>query len=223
MYIISVKSVYKNYIKDNNVICALKNVSYDFEYGKFYAIMGKSGAGKSTLLNCIGLLDNITKGSIRINNVDTINLTDDELSKIRKNEMGFVFQDYYLNPSMTSCENVMLPLFLDKNITDKDKENKSIELLKKMGLKNRINHFPRELSGGEQQRVAIARALINDPNIILADEPTGNLDKENEIRIFDIFKQMSKEGKCIIVVTHNNIVKKYADEIITLKNGEKYD
>lgn len=223
MYIISIKSIYKEYVKDNDVIKALKNVSYNFEKGKFYAIMGESGAGKSTLLNCIGLLDDITDGKIKINNVDVVNLSDDELSKIRKEEIGFVFQDYYLNPNMTSCENVMLPLYLDKNINNKEKKQKSIELLEKLGLKDRINHFSKELSGGEQQRVAIARALINNPCILLADEPTGNLDKENEIKIFEIFKEMSKKGKCIIVVTHNSIVKKYADEIIHLKNGEIYE
>lgn len=223
MCIINIKSISKTYIKENEIIHALKSITYNFEIGKFYAIMGNSGSGKSTLLNCLGLLDEIDNGEIVINNINVSCLSDDQMSEFRRNKIGFIFQDYYLNPNMKAYENVMLPLFLNKNISEKEKKQKAIKILESLGLKDRVNHFPKELSGGEQQRVAIARALINNPDIILADEPTGNLDDENEKKIFALFKKISKKGKCVIVVTHNSIIKNYADKVINLKKGEMYE
>lgn len=223
MCIINIKSISKTYIKENEIIHALKSITYNFEIGKFYAIMGNSGSGKSTLLNCLGLLDEIDNGEIVINNINVSCLSDDQMSEFRRNKIGFIFQDYYLNPNMKAYENVMLPLFLNKNISEKEKKQKAIKILESLGLKDRVNHFPKELSGGEQQRVAIARALINNPDIILADEPTGNLDDENEKKIFALLKKISKKGKCVIVVTHNSIIKNYADKVINLKKGEMYE
>lgn len=223
MSIIQLKNISKIYDKDNEKIYALKNVTFNFEKGKFYAIMGNSGAGKSTLLQCIGLLDCVNSGEIFINGKDSLILNDDEISKVRKENIGFVFQSYYLNPIMKAYENVMIPMYLNKEMSREERKSKAIELLEMVGMKDRINHYPKELSGGEQQRVAIARALANDPDIILADEPTGNLDKNNEKKIFEILKDLSNIGKCVIVVSHNAEIKKYADEIVTIKDGELGD
>lgn len=222
MCIIELKNVTKIYNKDDEKIIALKSISYKFEKGKFYAIMGNSGAGKSTLLHCMGLLDDITSGEIIIDGKSVLNLSDNDKSDIIRGKIGFVFQEYYLNPNMKSYENVMLPLFLNKDTSIREKQKQAKDILKMLGLEDRINHYPNELSGGEQQRVAIARSLVNHPRIILADEPTGNLDQNNEKMIFSLLKKVSKEDKCVIVVTHNNLVKKYADFIVHIKNGELY-
>lgn len=170
--ILKVKNLVKNYYKDNEKIEAVNNISYNFEKGKFYAIMGPSGSGKSTFLHLIGTLDTYDEGSVFINNIDVSSLDDLQLSKIRKEEIGFVFQSFYLNNNMKAYENVIMPIMLDK-IPYKDKKEKGITILNSLGLEKRVNHYPSELSKGECQRVAIARALINNPNIILADEPTG--------------------------------------------------
>ena len=147
-------------------------------------------------------------------------MSEKEKAIIRNQEIGFIFQSFYLIPTMTALENVMLPLYVNKKINKKEIELKALELLDNMNLKDRHNHFPRELSGGEQQRVAIARALITNPSIILADEPTGLLDFENEIKILKILKKLSKDGKCIIVVSHGNEILKYADKVLKIKDGE---
>ena len=168
--ILKVKNLVKNYYKDNEKIEAVNNISYNFEKGKFFAIMGPSGSGKSTFLHLIGTLDTYDEGSVFINNIDVSSLDDLQLSKIRKEEIGFVFQSFYLNNNMKAYENVIMPIMLDK-IPYKDKKEKGITILNSLGLEKRVNHYPSELSKGECQRVAIARALINNPNIILADEP----------------------------------------------------
>ena len=192
--ILKVKNLVKNYYKDNEKIEAVNNISYNFEKGKFYAIMGPSGSGKSTFLHLIGTLDTYDEGSVFINNIDVSSLDDLQLSKIRKEEIGFVFQSFYLNNNMKAYENVIMPIMLDK-IPYKDKKEKGITILNSLDLEKRVNHYPSELSKGECQRVAIARALINNPNIILADEPTGNLDSKNERNIFELLKKLSLEGK----------------------------
>ena len=219
MEVIKLENVSKKYIKDKEEIVVLDKVNITFEEGKFYAIMGNSGSGKSTLLQCIGLLDKIDSGKIYINNSDVSKLNDDEISELRKENIGFIFQDYYLNPIMTAQENVMLPLYLYPNMSNEERRRKADSLLEQLDMKKRSNHLPRELSGGEQQRVAIARALANNPNIILADEPTGNLDKNNEEKIFKILKDLSNGGKCIIVVSHNIKIKDYADVVINIGDG----
>ena len=220
--ILKVKNLVKNYYKDNEKIEAVNNISYNFEKGKFYAIMGPSGSGTSTFLHLIGTLDTYDEGSVFINNIDVSSLDDLQLSKIRKEEIGFVFQSFYLNNNMKAYENVIMPIMLDK-IPYKDKKEKGITILNSLGLEKRVNHYPSELSKGECQRVAIARALINNPNIILADEPTGNLDSKNERNIFELLKKLSLEGKCVIVVSHNEEIKKYADVVLKIRDGKLYE
>lgn len=211
----------KKYNIKNNEIIVFKNlnIQFDEKNGKFYAIMGHSGSGKSTLIQILGLLDELTNGKYILNKIDTNKLTEDEKSFIRMKKIGFVFQSFHLNNKLKAYENVMLPMMINKNIKSNERKKKAIFLLKQLNLENRINHFPNELSGGEQQRVAIARALANDPDIILADEPTGNLDVQNEREVFKILKQLAKSGKCVIVVSHNDIIKQYADEIFLMDNG----
>ncbi len=221
--IIKLENLKKIYGKDDDNILVLNDVTYNFSKGKFYCINGKSGSGKSTLIQILGLLISPTEGKIYIDDKEIKKITEDEKADIRSKKIGFIFQSYYLNPLMTSYENVMLPMYLNNNMSKEQKRKKAYELLKKMDLESRETHFPKELSGGEQQRVAIARALVNDPDIILADEPTGSLDSENEENILQILKKLSKQGKCIIVVSHSKEVKKYADIILTIKNKSLYE
>ncbi|MDD2409736.1 MAG: ABC transporter ATP-binding protein [Bacilli bacterium] len=216
---ITLSQATKIYNTKTEKIIALNNLNLSFKKGKFYAIMGHSGSGKSTLISVLGLITTLSEGNYNLFGREISNLTENQLSEIRSQHLGFVFQSYYLYPTLKAFENVMIPMLLNKNIKEKNREKIALELLQSVGLKDRANHFPRELSGGEQQRVAIARALANDPNIILADEPTGNLDEQNEIMIFEKLKQLSKEGKCIIVVSHSQEVKKYADIILELNKG----
>lgn len=218
MQTITIRNFSKTYIKSNQKIIALNKINYEFIKGKFYVIMGKSGSGKSTLLNSIaGLIE----GDSGIILYDNQNLTN--TAKLRNENIGLVYQNFFLNENMTAIENVMLPTFLNKSL-DKTKRHKKAEsILKELDLSNRLNHYPKELSGGEQQRVAVARALINNPDFILADEPTGNLDEKNEELIFKILKKLANLGKGIIVVSHNKAIKKYADTILILKDGDLHE
>ena len=195
---------------------ALDQVSLDVKEGEFIAIMGKSGSGKTTLLNILSTIDDLTKGKLFIYCKNIYEMSETERAHFRKENIGFIFQDIYLDTNLKAYENVMLPMLINRNI--KNKKEKSLELLKSVKLEDRVNHFPQQLSGGEEQRVAIARALANDPTIILADEPTGNLDKKNEKIIFEKLKEISKSGKCVIVVSHSENIKKYADEIYYIEN-----
>ena len=217
----------RNVIELNNIIkiyksniCVLNNLSINFQEGKFYVITGHSGSGKSTLINILGLIDVPTKGTYKLFNKDTKNLNDNQLSKIRMENIGFIFQDFQLNETLNAIENVMLPMTINSKIEKIKRKEIAYNYLSMVGLKDRMTHFPKEMSGGEQQRVAIARALANNPQIILADEPTGNLDANTEKEIFTILKSLSKKGKCIIVVSHSNISKEYADVVFNLNNGE---
>lgn len=217
--IIELQEVSKEYNLRNRSIPVLYKISVSFETGKFYAIMGHSGSGKSTLINIIGLLENITNGKYFINGRDVSQLNDIDESNLRKNNIGMIFQDFYLDEYLKAYENVMLPMIINKNISNKKRKEKALKLLNIVDLQDRISHYPKELSGGEKQRIAIARALANEPQIILADEPTGNLDEENEQKIFEILKRLSESGKCVIVVSHSNEVKKYADVIYKIEQG----
>lgn len=210
----------KIYNMKNEDIIALDNINYEFLKGKFYAIMGHSGSGKSTLIKILGLTLEATTGKYTIEDKDVNKLNDEKLSYYRMKYIGFIFQDFYLDDYMRAYENVMLPMLINKEIKRDERKERAINLLKKVGLENRIEHMPKELSGGEKQRVAIARALANNPTVILADEPTGNLDEENEKIIFETLKSLANEGKCIIVVSHSNIVKEYADIIINISKGK---
>lgn len=219
MYAMKIKNLIKTYQLPNEKIIAVNDISYEFQYGKMYAIMGHSGSGKSTFIQCLGLLDSIDSGQIYIDETDVGTLSQKEQNNIRNLKIGFIFQSYYLNNTMKAYENVMLPMLINKNYKNIDMKDKAKSILKKVGLEKRINHYPKELSGGEQQRVAIARAIANNPNIILADEPTGNLDEENEKYILEILKEMANSGKCVIVVSHNQAIRNYADVVINMKKG----
>lgn len=214
-----VKNLTKIYKNKNGDVKALDNITYEFKPGKLYAIMGHSGSGKSTLISILGLLESYTSGSLIIKDKETINFKDDELADLRQKYIGFIFQNFYLDDQLKAYENVCLPMLINKDINASLRKNKALELLKSLELEERALHYPKEMSGGEQQRVAIARALANNPEIILADEPTGNLDEDTEKLVFEILSSLAKEGKCVIVVSHSNEIKKYADVILYLKKG----
>ncbi len=214
--VIELKKIKKEYQMKKRSLLVLEDLSISFEKGKFYAIMGHSGAGKSTLINIIGLLDHATDGKYLLNGVSVSNLSENELAELRRDTIGFIFQDYFLDEYLKAYENVMYPMLINENIKKSELKEKAIKLLEEVGLGDRFEHFPKELSGGEKQRVAIARALANNPAIIIADEPTGNLDKTNEKKIFELLKKLSKSGKCIVVVSHSDIVKEYADKLYEL-------
>lgn len=217
---LKLENISKSYKNNNKKVEVLKNINYEFKKNKVYCIIGKSGAGKSTLIEILGLLLDYDNGKIMINDKDVKAKTENERAKIRNKEIGFIFQSYYLNPFMKAYENVMLPMYLNKKMTKKEMKDKSYKLLKLVGLENRETHFPKELSGGEQQRVAIARALGNEPHVILADEPTGALDPENAEHILSILKLLGQNNRCVIIVSHDERVKKYADVVLTIKNHQ---
>lgn len=212
-------NIEKEYDFRNQKIIVLDKVNVEFDYGKMYVIMGHSGSGKSTLLHLIGLLDSPTAGEIIFDKTRLEQLSNIDKDNMRALKIGYVFQDFYLNSKLTAYENILLPMLINKNIRKQDRVTVGENLLKLVGLEKVKNKYPKELSGGEQQRVAIARALANNPKIILADEPTANLDSKNEIFILDLLKKLKKDGKCIIVASHNDIIKKYADEVMYLEDG----
>ncbi len=213
------EDIVKTYIsKNGNQVKALNNINYNFKEGKFYAIMGQSGSGKTTLINILGLVDVPTRGKYFFNGLEVQKLSNDKLSEIRNNEIGFVFQHFYLNNRLTALENVLLPTLINKKHTKEEIIENAKKLFNNLGLESRMNHYPNELSGGEQQRVSLIRALINEPSVILADEPTGNLDYNNELEILKLLKEVSKK-KCVIVVSHNPNIKKYADIVLNLDKG----
>lgn len=212
-----VKNVTKIY---NNNVTALKNVSINIKEGEFIVVMGHSGSGKSTLLQMVGLLDSPTDGKIIINSNNISEINKNRIADIRMKTIGFVFQAFHLNPQLKAYENVMLPMLINPAFKNKSEmEEKAKQLIDNVGLSTRATHYPNELSGGEQQRVAIARALANDPDFILADEPTGNLDTDNEEIIFSLLKDLAKNGKGIMVVSHNESIIPYADNIYYMKDG----
>lgn len=204
----------------NQKVTALKEVSITINQGEFIVVMGHSGSGKSTLLQMIGLLDLPTSGRIFINSRDVSKLPKNAVADVRQKSLGFVFQAFHLNPQLKAYENVMLPMLINPEYKNKaEMEKKAKELIDVVGLSERAEHYPRQLSGGEQQRVAVARALANDPDFILADEPTGNLDSENEVVIFTLLKELAQQGKGIMVVSHNESVLEYADRVYYMKDG----
>lgn len=216
--------ILKNGIKEFSLkdekITAMDNVNLKIDIGRLYVIMGHSGSGKSTLIQILGLLDNLTSGELYIDGQDVSNISEDEKADIRQKKIGFVFQSFYLNPKLTAVENVMLPMYINKDIESSNRRRKALKLLTNFGLENRINHYPKELSGGEQQRIAIARALANDPDFILADEPTGNLDVKNEEIVYNTLRDLANNGKAVVVVSHNENIKKYADKVFYMNSGK---
>lgn len=215
--LIEVKDLKKDYVNDELVTPVLHGVSFKIEPGEFVAIMGPSGSGKSTLMHILGFLDTITSGEFKFKGQDVSNLNDDELAKIRNEGVGFVFQAFYLLPKTSVYNNVKLPL-LYSDAKDIDKRVK--EAVKAVGLDHRINNFSNQLSGGEKQRVAIARALVNNPSIIFADEPTGNLDSKSGNAIMEILEDLNEAGHTIILVTHETDTAKHAKRIIKIVDGE---
>lgn len=218
MNIIETRDIAKRYIMGAEVIEALKSVTIDIQKGEYVAFMGPSGSGKSTLMNLIGCLDSPTSGSYVLNGKDVSNMTENELAETRNSEIGFVFQTFNLLPRQTSLENVALPLIY-AGLNKADRTEKAMIALRNVGLENRAGHRPNELSGGQRQRVAVARALVNDPSILLADEPTGNLDSKTSYEIMDLFDQIHSKGNTVIMVTHEEDIAEYAHRIVRLRDG----
>lgn len=218
MDLLKLQNVCKIFSLDGVQLKALDNVSLAIQRGEFVAIMGPSGSGKSTLMYIMGCLDTPTEGELYLEGKSVLGLLEEELAKIRNQKIGFVFQMFNLLPRTTAQANVELPLIYSK-IPEGERKEKAERLLKKLGLSERAGHFPSQLSGGEQQRVAIARALVTSPSIILADEPTGNIDSKSGKEIMKIFKRLNQEGNTVVVVTHDKNVAKYAKRIIKIQDG----
>jgi putative ABC transport system ATP-binding protein len=217
---LEIKNVSKVYGEGTAKVAALNNVSLLVNEGDFIAVMGPSGSGKSTLLNVIGGLDRISGGEVILDGKRIDSLDENALVDIRRGKIAYVFQQYHLIPSLTALENVLLPLtFCGAN----DKDQKALAILKSVGLEKRAEHKPGQLSGGEQQRVAIARALVNDPSLILADEPTGNMDRKTGKEILALFGQLNREGRSIVMVTHDPEIAGYAKEVVVLQDGQIVD
>jgi putative ABC transport system ATP-binding protein len=218
--IISVENLIKTYRMGDEDVRALDGVSLKINKGDFVAIMGASGSGKSTFMNVLGCLDKPSSGEYFLDGVNVFKLTKNELAELRNKKIGFIFQSFNILSRTSALENVELPLLYNNSITGSDRKNKASEALKSVGLLDRINYLPNQLSGGQQQRVAIARALVNNPLIILADEPTGNLDSKTSYEIMEIFKQLNKTGITIIMVTHEPDIAKFALSNIIFKDGK---
>jgi putative ABC transport system ATP-binding protein len=217
--VIRLENVCKKYVMGAVEVIALCGVDIDIQKGEFVAIQGPSGSGKSTAMNMVGCLDVPTEGRIFLEHHDISHLAESDLAQIRGRKIGFIFQQFNLIPTLTALENVMLPMIF-QNTTREERFQKATELLKLVDLGDRMNHKPSEMSGGQQQRVAIARSLANDPEVILADEPTGNLDSKTGTNVMEFLQKLHREkGKTIIMVTHDSNLAKYADRIIYLKDG----
>ncbi|MBN2668822.1 MAG: ABC transporter ATP-binding protein [Bacteroidales bacterium] len=216
--VISLQDIKKYYVVGQQLVKALQTVSIDVHENEYVAIMGASGSGKSTLMNIIGCLDTPTEGFYQLNNHNVSGLTDNQLAEIRNKEIGFIFQTFNLLPRSTAIENVALPLIY-AGVSKQERENRAKEVLRSVGLEDRMHHKPNELSGGQRQRVAIARALVNKPSILLADEPTGNLDSKTSVDIMRLLEDIHQNGNTIILVTHENEIAAHAKRIIRLKDG----
>jgi putative ABC transport system ATP-binding protein len=217
--IIRLDKVSKNYEMGEETVKAVCGANLTINKGDFVAVVGPSGSGKSTMMNLIGALDLASEGEIFLDKIDIEHLEESDLAQIRGKKIGFVFQTFNLMPTLNAVENVALPMMF-QGVGKEEREERATELLVSVGLGHRLTHFPNELSGGERQRVAIARALANDPEVILADEPTGNLDSKTGQEILEMFIKLNKEGKTIIMVTHDNELAKRARKIVRLKDGK---
>lgn len=216
--IIHLEDIHKSYFMGKQAINVLKGISLDILKNEYVALMGPSGSGKSTLMNILGCLDSPTSGRYILNNNDVSKMQDDDLAAVRNKEIGFVFQQFNLLPRMSALENVALPLVY-AGIGKKQRLEMAMEVVKKVGLEERSHHKPNELSGGQCQRVAIARALVNNPSIILADEPTGNLDSKTSVEIMEMFNKIHDGGNTVVLVTHEEDIANYARRVIRLRDG----
>lgn len=216
--LISLQDIRKTYVLGDQTVHALKKIDLDIHQGEYVALMGPSGSGKSTLMNIIGCLDTPSAGQYWLNQKEVSQMSDIELSKVRNDEIGFVFQTFNLLNRLSSLENVALPLVY-AGVSQKERLERARETLNKVGLGNRLDHKPNELSGGQRQRVAVARALINNPSLLLADEPTGNLDTQTSYEIMALFEEIHAGGNTIVLVTHEEDIAKHAKKIVRLRDG----
>ncbi|MBO5333206.1 MAG: ABC transporter ATP-binding protein [Clostridia bacterium] len=219
MSLIEIKDMYKIYNPGENEVRAIDGVNLTIEHGEFVAIIGQSGSGKSTLMNMLGLLDVPTSGKYLLNGKDVEGLSDDELSEIRNKEIGFIFQGFNLVTSLTAVENVELPLVY-RGMKKEQRNKLAVEALDRVGLSHRLDHLPKQMSGGQQQRVAIARAVAARPPIILADEPTGNLDSHSGVEVMKILHELHEEGRTVILITHDNDIANEAQRVIRIQDGQ---
>jgi putative ABC transport system ATP-binding protein len=217
--IIEVKNLKKDYYVGEVTVHALKGIDFSIKPGEFVAIMGASGSGKSTMLNILGCLDKPTGGEYKLDGVTINGMKKNELAGLRNRKLGFVFQAYNLLPRTTALENVELPLYYDSKVRSKERRERAIKALEAVGLSDRIHHMPNQLSGGQQQRVAIARSLVNDPVVILADEPTGNLDTRTSIEILELFQELNETGKTIVMVTHEPDIARLTKRNVLFRDG----
>ena len=217
--IVRISDLVKNYRMGTQTVHALRGVNLSFDEGDFVALMGPSGSGKSTLLNVLGCLDRPTSGSYFLGEVNVARMSDDQLSEVRSTYLGFIFQSYNLLPQYTVVENIELPLLYQGIPLDERTKSRCVELAEMVGLGDRLDHRPLQLSGGQQQRVAIARSLVNDPHLILGDEPTGNLDSTTSVEIMQMLRNLNEAGKTIIMVTHENDIAAWARRVVRLRDG----
>ncbi|HNY01325.1 MAG TPA: ABC transporter ATP-binding protein [Bacteroidales bacterium] len=218
--IISVGSLVRTYTMGDVEVHALRGINLDIVQGDFVAIMGKSGSGKSTFMNILGCLDVATRGQYLLDGVDVSSLSKDQLAGLRNHKIGFVFQSFNLLSRTSALENVELPLLYNKKISSREMRARALKALDSVGLAGRAHHFPNQLSGGEQQRVAIARSLVNDPVVILADEPTGNLDTRTSIEVMGIFQKLNRQGITVVIVTHESDIAAYTKRNIIFRDGK---
>ena len=217
--LISTRGLTKVYQMGEFEVHALRGIDLDIARGEFIAIMGASGSGKTTYMNLLGCLDRPTAGSYELDGIAVHNMSSEQLTKVRNEKTGYVFQSFYLLPRTTALENVELPLLYTRNIGHKERINQAMEALDVVGIKDRARHFPNQLSGGQQQRVAIARAIVNNPVFLLADEPTGNLDTRTSVEVMVLFQKLHAQGMTVILVTHEHDISRYANRIITFRDG----
>lgn len=221
--VLKLENIYKIYKMGTEKLVALDDVSITVNKGDFVSILGPSGSGKSTLLHIIGLLDEPSEGKIYVDGIETSKMSETEKAKIRNIKIGFVFQNFNLVPTITVKDNVALPCIIGEGMEEEKATKKAVLVLEKLGLGNRLNHYPSELSGGQRQRVAIARALVNDPEIVMADEPTGNLDTRTGHEVLEVLRKLNQEGRTILIITHDQEVAKLTKRTIEIRDGKAYN